>query len=43
MTGASIWVLLIAFYKRPFTGEISVRPDVLVQVMPEDRPPAPSG
>ena len=41
-TGAAISVLLIASHNRPFTGEISVRPDVLLQVMPEDRPPAPS-
>ena len=39
-------MLLILTYDRPFTGEISIRPDPLLQVMPEiasfslDVPPA---
>jgi Protein of unknown function (DUF4239) len=31
--------VLIAAHARPFTGEISVRPDVLLQVMPGDQAP----
>jgi hypothetical protein len=34
-TGVAASVLLIASHDRPFTGEISVRPDPLPQVMPE--------
>jgi hypothetical protein len=34
-TGVAASVLLIASHDRPFTGEISVRPDPLLQVMPE--------
>jgi hypothetical protein len=34
-TGVGVSVLLIASHSRPFTGEISVRPTVLLQVMPE--------
>ena len=34
-TGVGVAVLLIASHSRPFTGEISVRPSVLLQVMPE--------
>jgi len=34
-TGVGIAVLLIASHSRPFTGEISVSPAVLLQVMPE--------
>jgi hypothetical protein len=30
---ASIWLILS--HDRPFTGEVSVRPDLLLQVMPE--------
>jgi hypothetical protein len=37
-TGVGIAVLLIASHSRPFTGEISVRPAVLLQVMPEAGP-----
>ena len=33
-TGIAICLLLIAAHNRPFTGEISVRPDALRQVMP---------
>ena len=33
-TGIAICLLLIASHNRPFTGEISVRPDALRQVMP---------
>ncbi len=32
-TGVAISVLLIAAYSRPFTGEISVRPELLQQVI----------
>jgi hypothetical protein len=31
----AISFLLICSHDRPFTGEISVRPDVLQQVMPD--------
>lgn len=34
-TAVGIAVVLIAVHSRPFTGEISVRPAVLLQVMPE--------
>jgi hypothetical protein len=34
-TGVAVSVLLIASHNRPFTGEISVGPDPLIQVMPE--------
>ena len=34
-TGAAVSVLLIASHDRPFSGEISVKPDVLLQVRPE--------
>lgn len=34
-TGVGVAVLLIAAHSRPFTGELSVRPAVLLQVMPE--------
>ena len=34
-TGAAASVLLIASHDRPFSGEISVKPDVLLQVRPE--------
>jgi hypothetical protein len=34
-TGVGIAVVLIASHSRPFTGEISVHPAVLLQVMPE--------
>ena len=34
---AAVAVLLIASHNRPFTGEISVGPDPLIQVMPEAR------
>jgi hypothetical protein len=34
-TGVAVSVLLIAAHDRPFTGEIAVRPDPLLQVMPE--------
>jgi multisubunit Na+/H+ antiporter MnhC subunit len=32
-TGIALSLLLIAAYSRPFTGEISVRPDLLKQVI----------
>ena len=31
-------IVLIASHNRPFTGEISVGPDLLIQVMPEQKP-----
>ena len=34
-TGVGVAVVLIASYSRPFSGEIAVRPTVLLQVMPE--------
>ena len=34
-TGVAVCGLLIASHDRPFTGEISVKPDVLLQVRPE--------
>jgi hypothetical protein len=34
-TSVGVAVVLIASHSRPFTGEISVRPAVLMQVMPE--------
>ena len=36
-TGVGVAVLLIAAHSRPFTGEISVGPNVLLQIMPEAR------
>jgi hypothetical protein len=39
-TGVGVAVVLIASHSRPFTGEIAVRPTVLLQVMPEAGPPA---
>jgi hypothetical protein len=32
-TGIALSLLLIAAYSRPFTGEISVKPDLLKQVI----------
>jgi len=37
-TGVGVAVVLIASHSRPFTGEIAVRPTVLLQVMPEAGP-----
>jgi hypothetical protein len=34
-TGVAVSLVLICSHDRPFTGEISVRPDVLQQVMPD--------
>ena len=34
-TGVAASMLLILAHDRPFTGEISIRPDPLLQVMPE--------
>jgi hypothetical protein len=39
-TGVAVAVVLIASHSRPFNGEISVRPTVLLQVMPEATAPA---
>ena len=36
--GVAASLLLILAYDRPFTGELSVRPDPLLQVMPELKP-----
>src|SRR5262245_17901475 len=41
-TGVAVSVVLIAAYNRPFTGEISIGPEVLLQVMPEEQMLAPS-
>src|SRR5262249_20820192 len=35
-TGLIACLVLIASHNRPFTGQISVRPDLLLQVMPEE-------
>ena len=37
-TGVGASVLLIAAHDRPFTGQLSVRPDALLQVMPKAEP-----
>ena len=37
-TAVGVAVLLIASHGRPFTGELSVPPSVLLQVMPEAGP-----
>lgn len=37
-TGVGVSVVLIASHSRPFTGEVSVPPTVLLQVMPEAGP-----
>ena len=37
-SGIALSLLLIAAYSRPFTGEISVRPDLLKQVITSDQP-----
>ena len=34
-TGVAASMLLILAHDRPFTGEISIKPDALLQVMPE--------
>jgi hypothetical protein len=34
-TGVAVSILLILAHARPFTGEISIKPDALLQVMPE--------
>jgi hypothetical protein len=41
-TAVGMAVILLASHSRPFTGEISVRPTVLLQVMPEGAPPGPA-
>ena len=38
-TGVAVSVVLIASHHRPFTGKIAVRPDVLLQVLPEEPTP----
>jgi hypothetical protein len=38
-TAVGIAVVLIASHSRPFSGELAVRPTVLLQVMPEATPP----
>ena len=37
-TAAAEAALMVASHARPFTGEVSVGADVLLQVMPETRP-----
>jgi Protein of unknown function (DUF4239) len=39
-TGVAVSVVLIAAHNRPFSGEVSVRPDLLRQAVPEARIPA---
>jgi hypothetical protein len=39
-TGVAVSVVLIAAHSGPFSGEISVGPDLLLQVMPEESVPA---
>lgn len=41
-TGVAVSVVLIASHNAPFTGDISVGPDLLLQVMPEERIPVSS-
>jgi Protein of unknown function (DUF4239) len=38
-TAAAVAALMVASHARPFTGDISVGPDVLLQVMPEEGTP----
>jgi hypothetical protein len=40
-TAAAVAALMVATHARPFTGEVSVSPDVLLQVMPETGAPVP--
>ena len=40
-TGVAVSLVLIASHNRPFTGEISIGPEVLLQVMPEEGTSAP--
>src|SRR6266403_4581525 len=35
-TGVAVSILLIASHNRPFSGEVSVKPDLLAQIMPEE-------
>ena len=37
-TGIALSLLLIAAYSRPFTGEISIRPGLLKQVITSEQP-----
>ena len=39
-TGAAACFLLIGAYDRPFIGQLSIRPDPLLQVMPETSGPS---
>lgn len=39
-SGVAACVLLIASHDRPFTGQISVGSELLLQVMPETGPPS---
>ena len=36
-TGVAVAIVLIAAHSRPFTGELSVKPSALLQVMPETK------
>jgi hypothetical protein len=38
-TGVAVSIVLIASHNRPFTGEVSVGPGLLLQVLPESVPP----
>jgi hypothetical protein len=40
-TGAAACFLIIAAYDRPFVGQLAIRPDPLLQVMPETSVPSP--
>jgi hypothetical protein len=40
-TSVGVAVTLVASHSRPFAGQISVRPTVLLNVMPETGPAAP--
>ena len=37
-TGIAVSIVLIASHSGPFSGQISVRPDLLMQVMPSQSP-----
>jgi hypothetical protein len=42
-TGIAVSIMLIAAHNRPFSGEISVTPDALVQILPQERSKEPAG
>jgi len=39
-TGIAVSILLIECYSRPFTGDVSVKPELLQQIIAAERPPA---